>query len=188
MTSVADLHDQHKGRPVAIIGGGPSLPSHVEGLPADTIYMGVNRHGHHARDEGLIPRVDYCVHLDKALARTLAALDVPVISSFVEYADYWFAKQSDALDEGFTPSTAVWLALFMGASEVILCGMDCYTGTTYWHDADATSSGSLQPLNRHLNGWKRVLDKCPNAERISTMGGPTSRLFPLYAPPSAPST
>lgn len=180
MPEIDALFERHLGQPGVVIGGGPSLIDQVITLPADAVRIGVNDHGHKALEAGLIDRLDYCVYLDKAVGAKLAGRGVPIISSFPDVADYVFARGSDVWQPGFTSGTAAWLALYMGCDPVILAGMDCYTGPTYFHDAEAKSSGSWQPVNRHLANWNLAHCHCPHAERIRTAGGPTEKVFPRW--------
>ncbi|KAA0266408.1 MAG: hypothetical protein EDM79_15685, partial [Chloroflexi bacterium] len=58
------LHDRHKGRAAAILGGGPSLVEDLKRVPQDALLIAVNYHGlyHTPASHGRDP--DYMIYND----------------------------------------------------------------------------------------------------------------------------
>ncbi|MCK9468483.1 MAG: hypothetical protein M0Q49_03605 [Porticoccaceae bacterium] len=65
----------------------------------------------------------------------------------------------------------------MGCAPIIVIGMDCYTGATYFHNPAARSSGEWLPLDGHLDKWRRLIELAPDAD-VRAPGGPLAALFP----------
>ena len=51
----------------------------------------------------------------------------------------------------------------MGCTPIYLLGMDCWSGETYFHDADAKSSGFSEPPRNHIARWRDFLHRFPAA-------------------------
>jgi hypothetical protein len=149
--------------------GGPSLPEQVEAAgDADWLRISVNEHG------CKLTQCDYIVPLDN-IPDKIINFGVPVIG-FFSWAKY---RLLNFWNSGNSGMQAVWAAHAMGCNPIVIAGADCYTGGTYWWDADAESSGNNTALENHLNGWQQVKDKCPMAA-IRSVGGPLAGVFGAY--------
>jgi hypothetical protein len=170
--------------PIAILGGSPSLPNDVALLPTGCILMAANHHAHLLGIE-----TDYLVFKDdpkkrKNLVPAIAAHRGEIISKLEPYTDYQINVK--IYDRGFTGMFCLGLASYMTSAEVILCGMDCYSGDTpYFHD-QVFNKGA--PLSAYLASWQLAWGKvkhiqgCENPERISAPSGPLTRIFKKYEP------
>lgn len=183
MISIKEYKNIYKGRPVAVCGGGPSLPAHLKRLPASVVYVGVNDH------LGRFVDPDYCVFLDN-LRKPRNARIKEYLQKFrgiklsnnensdidLDGVKYW--------EGGFSSSLATWFACYTGADPVILCGMDLFRGKAlYFWEKEITDREQLLmtlPIENHLNAWRPALRRCVNPERIKVAGGPLSELFPTY--------
>ena len=181
MSEIRPLRKRHEGEPAAILGGGLSLPQQLRVVPTGAILLSVNRHG------ALLTDCDYIVATDRPEAEACRQLfpDVPLISPFVDLGGYWYVRNSDVIDNGFSSPVAMWLARFMGCAPVILCGMDCYQGGTYWHHKEAESSGNHQPLQNQLIAWRAAHRRTPGVEHVKAAGGPLVEVFGAYEPDTA---
>lgn len=159
------LAQRHPGQPIAVLGGGVSLPRHVKALPDNCIRISVNEHG------AKLTQCHYIVALDNIEAK-LRPYGVPIIGP-KPWADYQFTAHPGYGNSGME---AVWAAAQMGAHPIIVCGMDLYQGGTYWHDKAAESSGTQTPTSKQVELWRRVR---VSAE-VRVMGGPLTELWPKY--------
>jgi len=173
------MKDEYAGRPAAVLGGGPSLPSDLKRLPQGCLLIAVNYHAfYHCVPSFMVyndePDSDPLL-MDAVL--TCGAIRV----SPDETSDIFF--DIEAWTGFYSSNTAAWFALWIGCDPVILCGMDCYQGTQkYCHPTDRDVPPFHYPLESHLRPWKEdgrhVL---PHVERLRVMSGPLSQVFPVYA-------
>lgn len=183
--SIKELKDIYRGRAVAVLGGGPSLPADLKRLPVGTNLISVN--GHSLRLRG----ADYLVFCDNPyrksrLTSTLlaAAIDAfygPKISIIENDSDYIF--DVDFWNGGFSSTVATWLACYMGGDPVLLCGMDCYQGDEkYFFDYSEKMEHPCwhYPLENNLKAWRPALSKCPGPEKIKAISGPLVEIFGEY--------
>lgn len=176
---LSSLKDKFMGRPAAILGGGPSLPSDIAKLPKDCLMIAVNYHGfYHAK------HIDFMVYNDtpetnplqlKAVQEHKSIHVSPEPTSDVIFdVDVW---------TGFLSSnTAAWFALYLGCDPVILCGMDCYQGKIkHCPPSDYYNEMFDQPLDFYTRPWKEEgFHRLPNLDRLRVMSGPLTTLFPAY--------
>lgn len=173
-----ELIHAHAGRPAVIVGGGESVQEQLLRCPDTAIHISANQHGCLARACDYI----FCADAieDKVFTRsdkslyTLRVFGVPIISPRPS-ADYWLFDQTLAS----SGVMAAWCAWVMGCAPIILVGMDCYQGGTYWHDKSALSSGRGIPLHRHIARWTALLNQAPGGQ-FRSMGGPLVGLMRLY--------
>jgi hypothetical protein len=186
MQTASALRDRCKGEAVAVLGGGPSLPGDVELVleRRGPVIVAVKQHGLYLQHElGFL--ADYVCFLenpdDPAQGELRAALrlspDVMKVSPFYGWSDVDF--DVPWWQGGFSSTLAVWLAGWMGASEILLCGMDCYQGHKKYHYPRPGYHHPCfeSPLEAHLAAWRPALDLVPNAERIRTVSGPLVGVF-----------
>jgi hypothetical protein len=179
VTAITAYVHRHAGRAAVIVGGGESVLDVFGGgsghrPPRDGLYISANAHGCKLSDTGMAPRPDYLVCMDKRMGETLRPYGIPIVSTR-EFADV-------ALFENPLRSSgmlAAYVAWIMGCAPIVLCGMDCYTGGTYFHDATARSTGGQLPLARQVERWRQLLVVAPGGMFRST-GGPLARHFPAY--------
>ena len=81
----------------------------------------------------------------------------------------------------------------LGCSPIILCGMDCYAGGTYWHDETAESAGNNQTVETHVERWKKYASEILENAETRVVSGPLQSVFDkydpseVYPPPKLPS-
>lgn len=170
MTDLRDLILAHAGRVAVVMGGGPSLPAQVKGLPDDCLWLSANEHGAKLR------RCDYIVCIDD-IADKVKPCGVPIISA-QPWAD---VRLMERPAYPYTGMYACWVAWLLGCRLVLLGGMDLYAGPTYWHDGEAHSTAKARPYSGHLEQWRRVRLPVP----IRALGGPLIDVFGRYDPNEA---
>ena len=164
--------------PAAILGGGPSLPEDLKKLPKECMLIAVNDHAfHHCMPHVMV----YQDHLSQApaVANVIEDFEITVVcpwkNSHVKLPpNWWDMNQSSGL--------ATWFACWIGATDVILCGMDCYQGEVkYCHPRPGFDHPIFRvPVEKHQDRWREAFKKCPNPERIKAMSGPLVDVFGQY--------
>lgn len=169
--SVAALREIFAGRPVALLGGGPSLPADLKKIKhLDPVLIGIN---HHAQLNGYA--CDIIVFFDspaRANLLAVAAEQAPiVVTSHGNYATHML--DVPYINHGMTAGLGVWLADYIGAESIWLCGMDCYTGTkTYFYNDEVPQGFDLAG---QLECWKRITET--TAAPVKAISGPLVDLF-----------
>jgi len=178
--SIRQYENFYGGRPIAVLGGGPSLPADLAHVPAHGVTIAVN---HHAL---LLMETDFMVFCDdpanipalQAAIRNFSGLRISpqeAWSDFILDARWW--------DGGFSSALAVWAACWFGGDPVLLCGMDCYQGSVkYFYDRYLEEPGSRHPahefgLEANLAAWRPAFHCCPRPERITALSGPLREIF-----------
>ena len=182
--ALSSLIHAHAGRAGIAMGGGPSLPEQVARAPEGALLISANEHGCFLR------RCDFIMACDDLSNKPLKAPDgrtvkirdlgTPIISSRRSIADVYYST-APLNNSGICAAWALWV---MGCAPILLAGMDCFQGGTYFHNHKAISTGNNLQLIHHLNKWRRLKAKIPRAP-IRSLGGPTAEVFPAYDPAEA---
>lgn len=186
MIPLSTLHNAHANRPAAILGGGASLPSDVNRLPEGCVMIACNNHALAYEAE---IKIDYMVFMDIPNAQILPELAFAVENyRGIKVAPHAMSDvdlKSENIkwwDGGFTPSLALWFAMYIGCDPILLCGMDCYQGRikyaiprpAFYHPVFDF------PLENHLRAWRLAFKHTPHPERIRAMSGPLTEIFGAY--------
>ncbi len=172
------MQDIHRGRPAAVLGGGPSLPGDLGRLPQGCLLIACNYHAF----QFCAP--DYMVYNDDPKTD-------PDLEKYVEMARVIRVSADPTSDVQFdvkvwtgfyTSNTATWFALWLGCNPVILCGMDLYKGPVkYLHPMDRDEEAWHYPLDFHLRPWvEDCRNSVPHPERLRAMSGPLVQVFGAY--------
>ena len=180
---MSEYRDRYKGRPAAVLGGGPSLPGDMARLPEGCVLIAVNNHAFH------ICKPDFMVYNDRpedhpdlgaaiyAAAGKVTRVSPDPTSDIIFDVNVWTGF--------FSSNTAAWFGLWMGCDPVILCGMDCYQGEVkYFHEWTRTP-GLVEyhnhPLDFYIRPWvEEGRNLCPHPERLRAMSGPLVSIFGQY--------
>ncbi len=180
MQSISVLKGRHAGRPIAIMGGGPSLADDLKRIPRDAVKISVNQHALY------ITGADYVVTLDDPTGDPVAIkmfnrVKGALIGKAEGHVDYLFDVR---FWYGQSGHSAAWVGCYMGGDPVLLCGMDLYQGPKMYCEEVEDPAGAIglknKPLKNHVNNWRSAFSKCPNAERIRAMSGPLVDVFGIY--------
>jgi hypothetical protein len=177
--TVRELLHSQAGRTAVIVGGGCSLNKWIAAAPREALYISVNDHGTRlfkdrpelARACELIVACDFIEERARAdvgrhtadKGRDAKPWGLPVVSTYM-WADYRLLFMPG-------PSSgmaAAFIARLLGCSPILLLGMDCFAGGTYYDDPHAQSTGHDATATEHLNRWRTLLEKFPAQYR--TMG------------------
>lgn len=158
-----------KGRPVAILGGGPSLPVHLEIIRKDypdAVLIGINHHASKLVD------CDYIFFNDERTGKLVAAFPGVKIGRFKNWVDIY----RDCRPGNLSGCLAVQVAREMGGRPILLAGMDC--GEDHFH---GTRNNKDDDRDKHLRYWAEV-----NRTDVIPLGGPLVAFFNgLDNPPEA---
>lgn len=172
------MRDFFADRPAAVLGGGPSLPADMQRLPAGCLLIAVNYHAFRLCEPDFMVFND-CPETDADLLKATQETKAVKVSPW-EVSDVKFDVQ--AWTGNNSSHTATWLALWMGCSPVILCGMDLYQGEkTYFYPTEKNSPTFHQPLEHYLRPWKEDGSHLlPHIKRVKVMSGPLVQIFGAY--------
>lgn len=177
--SVEDLRDLYAGRSIALLGGGPSLPEDLKKIKkSNAVLIGLN---HHAQlnliDCAAVVFLDSPDKNEK-LAEAAASASI-AITPHGRYASHYLDIPYG--NYGMTAGLGIWLAVHFGAKEIILCGMDCYSGTKpYFHDGEAKNQHPVG-LDNQLKYWQVLAADVETP--ILPVSGPLTKIFIQYRAP-----
>lgn len=176
---VSSIALKHAGKPVGVLCGGPSLPSQLDQIAHCAALISANDHG------CILQKCDYIVACDlvhtvtrEDMERRLRRQRVPIVSPLF-YADYripdWTAEWNSGMH-------GIYLAWLLGAHPIIVAGLDCYTGDTYFHTAGVgASSGHTKGLALFQAHARQLQAAMPGA-CVRLAGGPLVGLWPAHDP------
>lgn len=178
---VSELYAKHIGRPILVVGGGPSAPAQAEKIVkrfSDMIVISANGH---AWKLGLRPDYTFCkdhIHteLKVPMEGMLRGLDSPIVTMHY-WADYRAAKWPI---QGNSGQHAIALAALMGGKPIIPIGIDCFQGDTYFH----TPKSSNISLGRPEGYWKSRMERLAGRLEGAVVRtvGPMLGPFPRFRP------
>lgn len=175
---MSELQNTCLGRPGAVLGGGPSLPSDLVRVPKDALLIAVNYHALR------LVTADYMVYNDdpESDPRLLDAVQNTTAVRVSQHGSSDVVFDVPVWTGFYSSNTATWFALWLGCEPVILCGMDCYQGErVYFHDYSHDAPCFHYPLEDHLRPWKEDgKHQLPHVERVRVMSGPLTRIFSPY--------
>lgn len=172
-TPFGELVLREAGKTAAILGGGPSLPADLEKVPADALLISVNQHGL------MLTECDYTVYLDDHVGPVVSEFESIRISMFRDWTDF---RLIHFVNPGSSSILAAWVAYMLGCCPIILCGMDCYAGGTYWHNEDAKSQGTTITVQSHVARWRQYQAETLGDAVVRAASGPLIELFGEYEP------
>jgi hypothetical protein len=184
--TVRDLVHAHVGKPAVVMGGGPSLPAAIERSPEGAIFLSANEHGcrfFENSSPGQTTKNVVCliVALDQ-IEHKVSRFGVPIVSRHM-YADYRLVTPP-AKSSGVA---AAYIARLMGCAPILLAGMDCYDGATYFDDPKAPSTGRTMDAGGHAMLWREMIGQYPGGQyRVIGGNARLQNLLGMYDPTERP--
>lgn len=169
MIELSSIRDRHRGQCIAVLGGGPTLLADLKRVPLAAILIGVNQHT-------MLLNLDYLVFQDAEIHPVVREAEAPLCTHHRDLADIYTGIVPDF---GLSGGTAVWMADFLGAEQIIVCGCDNYTsGRRYWH----SKPGATQPSDGYsgIDVWHRVRSLMARPEAVRAISGPLTEVFKAY--------
>jgi hypothetical protein len=135
-------------------------------VPFNSILIGVNQHA-------MLMNLDYLVFQDEEIFPIVSQSDAPLCTHHRNMAHIFTGIVPDF---GLSGGTAVWMADYLGAEQIIIAGMDSYTGDRrYWHSKPGDPS---PPLGSNCTDvWTRVRDYMARPEIVRVASGPLTEIF-----------
>lgn len=196
---ISALFGQYVGRPILVIGGGPSVLQDMPALPTDfhpALVLSANEHG--MKQDRF--KVDYIVNCDKVhclktdeagrhyqMEAYLRQFGVPIINRWA-WAD---VRLEDWNFNGNSGTTAVAIAAALGGSPIVVIGIDLYaTGRNYFYDhtADLTPRAKRLAARPVISQPDRRLGRLwdfAKGAHIRPMSGVMTTRWPKYTPGEA---
>lgn len=166
---LSSIKDRHSGRCIAVLGGGPTLLADLRRLPEDCLLVGVNQHT-------MLLNLDYLVFQDREIYPVVQESDAPLCTHHRDLAQIYTGIVPDF---GLSGATAVWMAEYLGASQIIVCGCDNYTaGRRYWHSKPNQMSAADGYSG--IEVWHQVRRLMARPEAVRVMSGPLCEVFKSY--------
>jgi len=175
----------HVGRPIVVIGGGPSAPRQWGAVAAHLHQpVRISANGHAFK---LGTGADYIFCKDHRSTETHQLMEpalrehgVPLISRHY-WADfravYWPVSGNSGM-------MAVALAALMGGSPIIPIGFDSYQNGTYFHNLAITNVSLGRSPGHWQMRYKRMRDSLAGAV-VRPVDGPLADVYPRFDPAEA---
>jgi hypothetical protein len=169
---VSDLYGAHKGRPILVIGGGPSTPAAYEALRNihDWLIIGANAHAYKL---GLTPTYVFCK--DDISTETKLPMEPTVRRPGVEvigrhfWCDYRCQRWPISGNSG---QMAIAAAALMGGCPIVPIGMDGFQKTVYFHSPGGTNVSLGRPIGYWDSRFKRLSEVLKGAVVRAVSGPP----------------
>lgn len=173
---LSDLVGPYQGRPILVIGGGPSVEQSLKEIPLDLPVCVISANGHGFKQDKF--HVDFVVNVDFTYASTrvpmqqyLAQFNTPTINRW-SWADYRIPEWIFNGDSGLT---AITVATMLGGHPVIPIGMDRYTGPKryFWEPEAEKGWDRRKPANiDNIREHTRKVVEFTAGSEVRILGGP----------------
>jgi hypothetical protein len=184
---LSDLVGPFNGRPILVIGGGPSTAINLKHIPADYPACVISANGHGFKQDKF--KVDFIVNVDFTYASTrtpmqeyLAQFGKPTINRW-SWADYRIPEWTFNGDSGLT---AIAVAVMLGGHPVVPLGMDRYTGPKryFWEPEpekgwDRRKAPNIDNVREHT---RQCVHFC-HAAQVRMFDGPMRAYWPVFNHP-----
>ena len=203
--SIVDLFDKWAGKPILVIGGGPSvLKDLIDGPELPNIACVISANAHGCRQTrfavDLLVNVDTRhTHLKTPMEPLLRAYGIPIVNRHL-WADYLLPDWEFVANSGLT---AIAVAIVLGGNPVIVTGVDLWaSGREYFHDEAVLREkcgesaeirrnrrrlGAMGTQNRAAIRRLSGLAKFAGGANIRPISGPMTAVFPQFDPHETPS-
>lgn len=170
---MVELRGRHQGETIIVLGGAPSLPFDLSALTSEAfdgaVLIGVNQHA------AILP-LDYVYFRDPEVWPAIEALRCAKVAPHCTFEQYGVIHAGHIPDFGFSGPEALWIADYMEASMIVLCGFGLFApGRRYWHSLAANDAG--HNFESGIKSWQRARDYCKRPDRVRSVSGPLVEIF-----------
>jgi hypothetical protein len=189
---ISALYGKYEGKPILVIGGGPSVSEDLERVPVDYPVCVISANGHGYKQTKF--KTDYIVNVDYTynvgrimMERHLAQYSCPKINRW-SWADYRLPEWKFAGDSGFT---AILVANMLGGWPVLVTGLDRFAPNAgrkyFWEERKAGRDAyrGTQWRPEHLKNQLDTLRKALPGACVRPLSGPLIGLFPAWGGPES---
>jgi hypothetical protein len=185
--TVPDLIEIYQSidKPIAVLGGGPSLPEDLKKIPKDCILISANHHAFKL----VVP--DFICFLDPPDHAAIAA-DVeykritynPGTTKRISYAnltltDYYCINEAKFHTSSDTGIFSTWVASYIGKNDIYLCGFGLRNSkeAQYFHEMPAGMYWGGPSQEVKSKRWEDLRDDMERPERVKAVSGPLQKVF-----------
>jgi hypothetical protein len=174
---------QYTNRPVAVLGGGPSLPDDLKKLPSNTIFMACNHHAFR------LIKPDYMIFLDPPdqlqNPEFVALCNDPQGAKRISYAnldhtDYYTINEAKFHTKSDTGVFAIWVASFITSGKIYLCGFNLRNPAEPMHfyaKKHLTVEWGGVEMDKKIERFKAVRNGIERPERVEAVSGILQTVF-----------
>lgn len=170
-----------KGRPIAVLGGGPALESDLEQVPEGAFLVGCNHHSFRCTTPNVYV---FVAHPERSPLGPIVKKYpwIPRLSLNEKWTSFTYDKRHRPWFNGFSGSIALWWACYMGGGPVLLAGFDCYQGGMIYPGAPKAPKGRVaewfhKGADYHRELWRPALTVVAGAEKVRAISGPLVDVF-----------
>lgn len=187
---IAKLYNSQAGKPILVIGGGPSVPRDLPQIPGWQDMYTISANGHAFKIEGAKPSLivckDHYIKLPLRMRKKEKTYMEPIlrqygvpIASRQHWADYRIAEWR--AHGGNSGMLSIAVAVCLGGWPVIVVGIDGFQGATYFHDEKVENVSQGHPMDywvRRLTSFRTPLAR----SIVRAVSGPVARVFGTFKP------
>jgi hypothetical protein len=171
---ISAIMDLHYGKPILVIGGGPSVTEDIERLPLNYFSAVISANEHGCRQHRF--RVDYMHNVDKThlerkmpMREFMRPFKIPVINRH-SWADFRIPRWKLVTNSGLS---AVAVAALLGGHPVVTTGIDLWVGgNIYFHRINPKHRTS--PTRDGLKNKMRELQQWCSPAVLRSLRGPVA--------------
>lgn len=176
---VSDLYLRHAGRPVLVVGGGPSAPAQLLEVSHLCNPVIVSANGH-AVKLGLQPDYIFCKDHQHTETKELMEDVLRPIGAPIVGRHYWMDYRAPFWPvQGNSGMMAIALGVLLGGTPVVPIGFDSYQNGTYFHDLKAPNV-SLGRLGSHWRSRYQRLAMRLTGGAVRVLDDTLAAGFPRY--------
>ena len=179
---ISSIFNTHYGKPILVIGGGPSVNDDLAALPENYFSAIISSNDHGFRQHKFT--VTYASNVDKThiersmpMREFMRAFKAPVINRH-SWGDYRLPNWQLVTNSGLN---AVVVAAVLGGHPIVTTGIDLWAqGNVYFHRVRSSyrSTPTKSGITNKMNDL-RVWTKCA---QIRALSGPVSEAFGAFDP------
>lgn len=184
--TVPDLIEIYQSidKPIAVLGGGPSLPSDLAMIPENCILVSCNHHAFR------LVEPDYMVFLDPPNHCAITDKDFKELTknpkgakrisyANLELTDYYCINEAKFHTSSDTGVFGAWVASYIGKGDIYLCGFGLRAieePMHFYDDGKKVAWGGLT-MDKKIKRWEGLRDDIERPERVKAVSGILQTVF-----------
>jgi len=165
--------------PVAILGGGPSLPEDLKNIPKDAILISANHHACRLVEPDYLCFLDPWHIVSNDFKETYKKTKAKKIShGAVGYTDFYCINECKEAHK-FSDSGifAAWVGGYITTGDIYLCGMNLrlHGEPMHFYDSGLTTGWGGASKEVKIDRWVRVIGSLDN--KVTALSGPLKEII-----------
>jgi len=174
---------QHTNKPVAVLGGGPSLPEDLKKIPKDCILISCNHHAFR------LVEPDYMCFLDpvennhsqvfKDICKDPKGAK-RISYSNLDLTDYYCINEAQFHTSSDTGIFSSWVASYITSGNVYLCGFNLRDQSEpmhFYENPDTVTAWGGPSMDVKLERWRKLREGIERPERVKAVSGILKTVF-----------